>query len=33
MSGNTGPLVMLLATGDAVFAVLFVRLLRVADAV
>jgi hypothetical protein len=28
MSGNAGPLVMLLATGDAVFAVLFVRLLR-----
>jgi hypothetical protein len=26
--GDTGPLVMLLATGDAVFAALFVRLLR-----
>ena len=28
VTGNTGPLVILLATGDAVFAVLFVRLLR-----
>jgi hypothetical protein len=27
-TGNTGPLVLLLASGDAVFAVLFVRLLR-----
>jgi hypothetical protein len=33
MSGNTGPLVMLLATGDAVFAVLFVRLLRASQTV
>jgi hypothetical protein len=28
VSGNTGPLVVLLASCDAVFAVLFVRLLR-----
>jgi len=28
VSGDTGALVMLLAAGDAVFAVLFVRLLR-----
>lgn len=28
VTGNTGPLVVLLAAGDAVFAVLFVRLLR-----
>lgn len=28
VAGDTGPLVILLATGDAVFAVLFVRLLR-----
>lgn len=28
LTGNTGPLVLLLASGDAVFAVLFIRLLR-----
>ena len=28
VTGNAGPLVMLLAAGDAVFAVLFIRLLR-----
>jgi hypothetical protein len=28
VTGNAGPLVALLASGDAVFAVLFVRLLR-----
>ena len=28
VTGNAGPLVMLLAAGDAVFAIIFVRLLR-----
>ncbi|MBK6451099.1 MAG: hypothetical protein IPF84_00465 [Proteobacteria bacterium] len=28
VTGNAGPLVMLLAAGDAVFALIFIRLLR-----